>query len=107
MITRASVTREPCGQDNQDTQVLLFNEGSIRDCQSRRSQWTMGRNVNSSSAFGPCVVPAGANGLQLETQLNGTTVENVFNKANWTVNTYDYAGLGASRTFLLSATLDF
>ena len=58
----------------------LFNDGSIRDFQTRTSQWTMGKNFDATGAFGPYFVsadalPAGGSGLRLETRLNGQVVQ--------------------------------
>ncbi|MCJ0949972.1 fumarylacetoacetate hydrolase family protein [Rhodococcus sp. ARC_M8] len=58
----------------------LFNDASVRDYQLRTSQWTVGKNFDSTGAFGPSFVtadalPAGAKGLQLTTRLNGEKVQ--------------------------------
>lgn len=58
----------------------LFNDASIRDFQIRTTQWTVGKNFDSTGAFGPYFVtadalPAGGAGLRLETRLNGDTVQ--------------------------------
>lgn len=58
----------------------LFNDGSIRDFQLRTPQWTLGKNFDSTGAFGPVYVtaeelPPGAAGLRLETRLNGQVVQ--------------------------------
>ena len=59
----------------------VFNDGSIRDYQFKSTQWMMGKNFDSTGAFGPEFVtadelPSGANGLQLRTRLNGELVQN-------------------------------
>jgi acylpyruvate hydrolase len=58
----------------------VFNDGSVRDYQHRTPQWTVGKNFDSTGAFGPVFVtadelPAGARGLSLETRLNGEVVQ--------------------------------
>lgn len=58
----------------------IFNDGSIRDFQLRTPQWTMGKNFDSTGAFGPVFVtadalPPGARGLRIETRLNGQTMQ--------------------------------
>lgn len=60
----------------------IFNDASIRDYQFRTPQWTVGKNFDSTGAFGPCLVPAaalptGAKGLRLQTRLNGVVVQDV------------------------------
>jgi 2-keto-4-pentenoate hydratase/2-oxohepta-3-ene-1,7-dioic acid hydratase in catechol pathway len=57
-----------------------FNDGSIRDFQLRTSQWTLGKNFDSTGAFGPeCVtvdeLPQGASGLRICTRLNGEIMQ--------------------------------
>jgi len=59
----------------------IFNDGSIRDYQFKSTQWMMGKNFDSTGAFGPELVtadelPAGAVGLQLRTRLNGKELQN-------------------------------
>lgn len=58
----------------------IFNDASIRDFQHRTPQWTVGKNFDSTGAFGPVFVtadelPEGARGLHLETRLNGEVVQ--------------------------------
>lgn len=58
----------------------IFNDGSVREYQFKTPQWIMGKNFDGSGAFGPYLVtadelPPGARGLQLETRLNGVTVQ--------------------------------
>lgn len=58
----------------------IFNEASIRDYQFKSPQWTVGKNFDSTGAFGPLFVsadelPAGAKGLGLVTRLNGEIVQ--------------------------------
>lgn len=58
----------------------LFNDASIRDYQFKGPQWTVGKNFDSTGAFGPCLVtadelPLGCAGLRLRTRLNGTVVQ--------------------------------
>jgi acylpyruvate hydrolase len=58
----------------------LFNDGSVREYQFKTPQWTVGKNFDSTGAFGPDLVtadelPAGVKGLRLETRLNGEVVQ--------------------------------
>lgn len=58
----------------------LFNDASIRDFQFKSGQWTMGKNFDSTGAFGPQFItadelPPGCRGLQFETRLNGILVQ--------------------------------
>ena len=58
----------------------IFNDGSVRDFQMETPQWTVGKNFDSTGAFGPFLVtadevPAGGSGLQLTTRLNGQIVQ--------------------------------
>lgn len=58
----------------------IFNDASLRDYQFKSSQWTMGKNFDSTGPFGPEFVtsdelPSGATGLRLETRLNGKVVQ--------------------------------
>ncbi|SFJ07206.1 2-keto-4-pentenoate hydratase/2-oxohepta-3-ene-1,7-dioic acid hydratase (catechol pathway) [Bosea sp. OK403] len=58
----------------------VFNEGSVREYQFKSPQWTVGKNFDSTGAFGPALItadelPPGAKGLKLETRLNGQTVQ--------------------------------
>jgi acylpyruvate hydrolase len=57
-----------------------FNDGSIREFQRRTSQWDIGKNFDRTGGFGPwCVsadeLPEGAVGLNIQTRLNGETVQ--------------------------------
>jgi acylpyruvate hydrolase len=58
----------------------IFNDGSLRDYQFKAPQWTPGKNFDDTGAFGPWLVtadelPAGCEGLKLETRLNGQVVQ--------------------------------
>ncbi|KCZ86012.1 2-keto-4-pentenoate hydratase [Hyphomonas adhaerens MHS-3] len=58
----------------------VFNDGSIRDYQTKSAQWMMGKNFDRSGSFGPVFVsadelPAGATGLSLQTRLNGEVMQ--------------------------------
>ena len=58
----------------------LFNDGSVRDWQTRSAQWLLGKNFDASGSFGPEFVtadelPAGASGLRLQCRLNGRVVQ--------------------------------
>jgi acylpyruvate hydrolase len=57
-----------------------FNDGSVRDFQRKSTQWTMGKNFDSTGGFGPELVtpdelPAGAAGLRLVSRLNGEVMQ--------------------------------
>lgn len=58
----------------------VFNDGSLRDYQTKTSQWTMGKNFDATAAFGPDLVtpdelPIGGAGIRLTTRLNGEVVQ--------------------------------
>lgn len=58
----------------------MFNDGSVRDCQFKTPQWTIGKNFDSPGSFGRDFVsadelPPGAKGLRVTTRLNGTLVQ--------------------------------
>lgn len=58
----------------------MFNDASLRDYQTRTTQWMIGKNFDATGAFGPLLVtadelPAGASGLRIQTRLNGETVQ--------------------------------
>jgi acylpyruvate hydrolase len=57
-----------------------LNDGSVRDFQMETPQWTVGKNFDSTGAFGPFLVtadevPAGGSKLQLTTRPNGQIVQ--------------------------------
>ena len=59
----------------------VFNEASIRQYQRKTAQWTIGKNFDNTGDFGPIVVtadevPPGADGLQIQTRLNGEVLQN-------------------------------
>ena len=59
----------------------IFNDASIRDYQFKSAQWMVGKNFDSTGAFGPVFVTAdelepGAKGLRLTTRLNGVELQN-------------------------------
>ena len=59
----------------------IFNEASIRQYQRKTAQWTIGKNFDNTGGFGPIVVtadelPPGADGLQIQTRLNGEVLQN-------------------------------
>lgn len=63
----------------------IFNDGSLRDYQRKTSQWTIGKNFDQTGAFGPWLVtpdelPSGANGLQIQSRLNGNLMQNANTK---------------------------
>jgi acylpyruvate hydrolase len=58
----------------------VFNDASIREYQTKTTQWAMGKNFDATGAFGPDFVaadelPPGGAGLKIETRLNGQTVQ--------------------------------
>ncbi|MGE0658451.1 MAG: fumarylacetoacetate hydrolase family protein [Reyranellaceae bacterium] len=57
-----------------------FNDGSIRDYQTKTSQFTLGKNFDGTGGFGPDLVtpdelPKGAHGLKIKCRLNGQTMQ--------------------------------
>jgi acylpyruvate hydrolase len=58
----------------------IFNDASVRDYQKKSPQWTIGKNFDSTGAFGPYLVtadelPSGAKGLHIQTRLNDEVVQ--------------------------------
>lgn len=58
----------------------LFNDGSVRDYQTRSAQWLWGKNFDRSGSFGPEFVtadelPPGAAGLTIRCILNGEVMQ--------------------------------
>ena len=58
----------------------IANDGSARDIQRRTLQWMSGKIFDRSGGLGPVIVsadelPQGAQGLKIETRLNGNTVQ--------------------------------
>lgn len=58
----------------------VFNDGSIRDWQTRTHQWTIGKNFHGTGALGPDLVtpdelPAGAEPLRLTTRVGGELLQ--------------------------------
>jgi 2-keto-4-pentenoate hydratase/2-oxohepta-3-ene-1,7-dioic acid hydratase in catechol pathway len=58
----------------------VFNDGSLRNYQFKGQQWTLGKNFDHTGGLGPMLVtadevPAGGNGLRIQTRLNGETVQ--------------------------------
>lgn len=58
----------------------IFNDATLRDYQGKSSQWTIGKNFDNTGAFGPVFVsadelPAGAQGLKIQTRLNGKVMQ--------------------------------
>jgi 2-keto-4-pentenoate hydratase/2-oxohepta-3-ene-1,7-dioic acid hydratase in catechol pathway len=57
-----------------------FNEGSVREFQRKTTQWDMGKNFDSTGAFGPWMVtadelPPGGKGLKIQTRLNAQVMQ--------------------------------
>jgi 2-keto-4-pentenoate hydratase/2-oxohepta-3-ene-1,7-dioic acid hydratase in catechol pathway len=80
----------------------IFNDASIRDYQVKTPQWTIGKNFDSTGAFGPELVtadelPRGADGLRISSRLNGETVQNA--------NTRDMIFKVADLVSILSQTM--
>jgi acylpyruvate hydrolase len=58
----------------------LFNDVSVRDYQRKTTQWTAGKNFDSTGPLGPWVVtadelPPGASPLRIQTRVNGETMQ--------------------------------
>jgi acylpyruvate hydrolase len=58
----------------------VFNDGSIRDYQRKSTQWTAGKNFDSTGAVGPWIVtadelPPGAHGLRIQSRLDGQVMQ--------------------------------
>jgi 2-keto-4-pentenoate hydratase/2-oxohepta-3-ene-1,7-dioic acid hydratase in catechol pathway len=58
----------------------IFNDVSVRDYQRKTSQWLPGKNFDGTGPLGPVVVtadalPAGAAGLDIQTRVNGQTMQ--------------------------------
>ena len=58
----------------------IFNDASVRDYQKKSPQWTIGKNFDSTGAFGPYFttadeIPPGGKGLRIQTRLNGAIVQ--------------------------------
>lgn len=63
----------------------IFNDASLRDFQRKTTQWTIGKNFDQTGGFGPWLVtpdelPEGAHGLQIQSRLNGTVMQNANTK---------------------------
>jgi 2-keto-4-pentenoate hydratase/2-oxohepta-3-ene-1,7-dioic acid hydratase in catechol pathway len=57
-----------------------FIDGSVREVQYWTRQWTLGKNFDSTGAFGPALVtadevPSGADGLRIRTRVDGETLQ--------------------------------
>ena len=58
----------------------LFNDGSVRDFQSKTHQWMPGKNFDNTGAIGPVVVtpdelPAGCDGLKIESRIGDEVMQ--------------------------------
>jgi 2-keto-4-pentenoate hydratase/2-oxohepta-3-ene-1,7-dioic acid hydratase in catechol pathway len=58
----------------------IFNDVSVRDYQRKTTQWTPGKNFDSTGPLGPWVVtadelPPGASGLRIATRVNGEIMQ--------------------------------
>lgn len=124
MLLDAKLTRTPTGLNEGNraigTSKLYANLGVEWDVRAVPGMTLTAGAVHTGSSYldnenrarAPSWTRADV-GLRYATKVSGkpivlrATVENVFNKAYWAANTYGYADLGASRTFLLSATMDF
>ena len=58
----------------------IFNDASVRDYQTKTTQWTAGKNFDATGAFGPVLVtpdelPPGGRDLMVETRLNDEVVQ--------------------------------
>lgn len=83
----AVVVGKNCRHATQDNALehiagyTLFNDATLRDYQRISTQWTIGKNFDSTGAFGPELVtadelPDGLQGLSLKTRLNGQEMQN-------------------------------
>ncbi len=57
-----------------------YNDASLRDYQRKTTQWTIGKNFDSTGGFGPWLVtadelPLGATGLRIQSRLNGQIMQ--------------------------------
>jgi 2-keto-4-pentenoate hydratase/2-oxohepta-3-ene-1,7-dioic acid hydratase in catechol pathway len=80
VIGRGGKYIEPAAALDHVAGYSIFNDASVREYQFKTPQWTIGKNFDSTGAFGPCLVtpdelPIGARGLRLETRLNGSVVQ--------------------------------
>jgi 2-keto-4-pentenoate hydratase/2-oxohepta-3-ene-1,7-dioic acid hydratase in catechol pathway len=82
----ACVIGKACRHASEDNSLefvagyTLFNDSTLRDYQRFASQWTIGKNFDSTGALGPELVttdelPPGLAGLTLTTTLNGTLMQ--------------------------------
>lgn len=59
-----------------------YNDFSARDWQAHSTQWTAGKNLPGTGAFGPCLVTpdeiADVSALKLETRVNGEVRQSAF-----------------------------
>lgn len=58
----------------------VFNDASVRDYQRKSAQWTAGKNFDGTGPVGPAIVtadevPAGAEGLKIQSRLNGQLLQ--------------------------------
>jgi acylpyruvate hydrolase len=58
----------------------IFNDATVRDWQTKSTQWTLGKNFSATGSFGPYLIspdelPPGAAGLQVRTRLNGLCMQ--------------------------------
>jgi acylpyruvate hydrolase len=56
------------------------NDGSVREFQGKTTQWDMGKNFDSTGAFGPWMIsadelPPGGKGLKIQARLNGQVMQ--------------------------------
>jgi 2-keto-4-pentenoate hydratase/2-oxohepta-3-ene-1,7-dioic acid hydratase in catechol pathway len=82
----AFVIGKPCRHATEDNALAhiagysLFNDATLRDYQRFSTQWTIGKNFDSTGAFGPELVtsdelPDGIAGMSLVTKLNGQVMQ--------------------------------
>ena len=62
-----------------------FNDGSLRDYQRKSTQWTIGKNFDTTGGFGPWLVtpdelPPAADGLRIQSRLNGQIMQDANTK---------------------------
>lgn len=72
-IAKADALRHVAG-------YTVFNDGTLRDYQTRTHQWTLGKNFHGTGALGPWLVtpdelPPGASGLRMTTRVGDDTLQ--------------------------------
>ena len=63
-----------------ELEIIVVNDGSLRDYQMHTTQWTVGKNFDRTGALGPALVtpdelPPFATGLRIRCRLNGEVLQ--------------------------------